>query len=192
MMARPSELAGMAANMAVFMIPFVLAGTSNMLFCKSRLLDALKIPIDNGMSIGGKRLFGANKTWKGFIGMIVFSAAWLGIFGDFVDLYFKAGNYWAMGAALGFGYVLLELPNSFIKRRLDIGPGQTGRGIGGLLFSLLDQADSVVGSAIVMALFDRVTLAEIAVFLAVGILVHLVIHKLLLLARLKNYDARPA
>jgi len=29
-----------------------------------------------------------------------------------------------VGFALGFAYVLFELPNSFIKRRLDIAPGK--------------------------------------------------------------------
>jgi len=42
-----------------------------MIFCKSSLLEAAYRPMDAGLILkDGKRLFGANKTWKGFFGMI--------------------------------------------------------------------------------------------------------------------------
>ena len=37
---------------------------------------------------------------------------------------------WAWGALLATGYLAGELPNSFVKRQLDIAPGAGGRGAG--------------------------------------------------------------
>ena len=38
-----------------------------------------------------------------------------------------------------------ELPNSFLKRRLDIAPGSRRRSAGGVALALLDQGDLVLG-----------------------------------------------
>jgi CDP-archaeol synthase len=35
------------------------------------LLDALKRPLDGGRTLGGRRLLGDNKTWRGALCMIV-------------------------------------------------------------------------------------------------------------------------
>jgi hypothetical protein len=37
------------------------------------------------------------------------------------------------------------LPDSFLKRRLDIAPGTRRRSVGGVAFALLDQGDLVLG-----------------------------------------------
>ena len=44
----------------------------------------------------------------------------------------------------GLGYVLGELPNSFMKRRLGVASGKTAAGWRGRIFLVVDQADSVV------------------------------------------------
>ena len=59
----------------ITLMPIILAGVLNMIFCKSSLLQAAYRPMDGGLVLkDGKRLFGANKTWKGFIGMIVWGS----------------------------------------------------------------------------------------------------------------------
>ena len=59
----------------ITLMPVILAGILNMIFCKSSLLEAAYRPMDGGLILkDGKRLFGANKTWKGFLGMIVWGA----------------------------------------------------------------------------------------------------------------------
>ena len=47
----------------------------------------------------------------------------------------------------GFGYALFELPNSFIKRRLGIQPGESPKRFKAL-FILMDQLDSGIGVAL--------------------------------------------
>lgn len=49
----------------------------------------------------------------------------------------------AYGALLALGFVAGELPNSFIKRQLDVAPGARRGGALGLALSLFDQADFV-------------------------------------------------
>ena len=57
----------------------VCAGATNMVFVKAHGSARLR-PIDGGVLLrDGKRLFGDNKTWKGFFGMIAITAVWLAI-----------------------------------------------------------------------------------------------------------------
>lgn len=50
-----------------------------------------------------------------------------------------------VGLLIGLGTVGGELPNSFLKRRLDIAPGARRRSPGGIALALLDQGDLVLG-----------------------------------------------
>jgi len=47
--------------------------------------------------------------------------------------------------------MLAELPNSFVKRRLEITPGQQAKGLLGALFRVLDQVDVVAGAWLALA-----------------------------------------
>ena len=171
-----------------FMIAIlVCAGASNMAFVKAPLGNALLRPIDAGILYrDGKRLFGANKTWKGFIGMIVMTALWLvaasylaAIFPGIRNLTlisFEELNFpfsaWFFGALWGLAYVLGELPNSFLKRRVDILPGENADGIKGFLFRVLDQADSVIACVLVLPLFARVTWPDAIMLIVLGSFAH--------------------
>ena len=146
--------------------PLILAGISNMVWMKLPFLSSWKTPMDAGRNWhDGRRIFGENKTWKGFIGMIGVTAFWLQIFA-LLDLQFAWAQKlsllpfqnwphmaWFYGAIWGLFYVLAELPNSFIKRRLNISAGQEGQGIMGAFFKLVDQSDSVLGCLIGMLFF---------------------------------------
>ena len=127
------------AEMYVTLLPVVIAGIANMVWCKIRAFDFLKKPIDFGKNLpDGKRIFGDNKTFKGFIGMIIFgilfSVLWGAILGcgdtlcNYNYYYRNHPNTVAynvlIGALGGFAYALFELPNSFLKRRLGITPGK--------------------------------------------------------------------
>jgi CDP-archaeol synthase len=50
-----------------------------------------------------------------------------------------------VGLLVGLGTVGGELPNSFLKRRLDIAPGQRRHSAGGMALAVLDQGDLVLG-----------------------------------------------
>ncbi len=59
------------------------------------------------------------------------------------------------GIMLGFGMTLGELPNSFMKRQLDIPPGMKKKGLAGLAFFFLDQVDLAVGIWLLMFIFIK-------------------------------------
>lgn len=112
----------------------ILAGTLHMLTCKYDLFPYLKIPVST-------RLFGENKTVRGFVVMSSCS----GIFGFF----FSFDIYTAFICfVLGLGYMLGELPNSYVKRRLNIQPGE-----GSFTSIVFDQLDSSTAISILLFVF---------------------------------------
>ena len=77
-------------------------------------------PVDFGRSfIDGKRVFGDNKSWEGILAGIIGGVA--------VGLSFYAythNPYWILyGFLMSVGTMLGDLLNSFIKRRINIRPG---------------------------------------------------------------------
>jgi CDP-archaeol synthase len=146
------------------------------------LLKGLKRPLDFGRCIGGRRLFGDNKTWRGaivmFVGVLVAAvllSLWPWYWHHLPDGIQDAGP-WIYGTLLGLGVVLGELPNSFLKRRLDIAPGTQRQSLGGALLSLYDQADFVLAIWVLLLPIWTMSVAQAAIAFAVVAAVHLVIN----------------
>ena len=59
-------------TMYVTMSSVIFGGIANMIFCKTPFYKKHNAPIDFGRTYKNKRIFGENKTWIGFLGMIVF------------------------------------------------------------------------------------------------------------------------
>jgi len=58
-----------------------------------------------------------------------------------------------LGFACGGGFMLAELPNSFLKRQLDIAPGNvSSRPALRLIFSFFDRVDSTLGTLLFASL----------------------------------------
>src|SRR5687767_15436627 len=68
----PDAAAGLDAfHCAAFvMLAFVLAGFAQTAWLRCRLSRRFHVPIDAGRSLRGKRIFGDNKTWGGFLVMV--------------------------------------------------------------------------------------------------------------------------
>ncbi len=135
----------------------------------------LKIPIH-------LQALGANKTWRGLIVMPLLTV--LGMWpAEVLDGIWNTGllvghSMLALGLALGLGYVISELPNSYVKRRMGIKPGETSDRYP-WLFSFLDQTDSAVGCIIVYALFGIGDGSLWAVLFFFGAVVHVVVNLIL-------------
>jgi hypothetical protein len=143
------------------------------------LFRSLAIPLDGGISVRGRRLFGANKTLRGAIVM------WCGVTAATLALSLW-GGWWSelpadarsagpfvLGALLGLGTVVGELPNSFLKRQLGIAPGERGGSAAGLALSLWDQADFVPVIALVLLPLWAMPLPTLAAAFAIVTVVHL-------------------
>lgn len=185
-------------KMYITMIPMIIAGILNMLFVKTPLYKRINRPIDGGRTLrDGKRIFGENKTWAGFFGMIIFGAAAQTILGlvcmgfpELCPIYSRFGNTplfnLAAGAAMGLAYVLFELPNSLVKRRLDIPSGKTVRGFKGAVFFVIDQVDSLFGVAGVFAMLFPMTVLEYFAYILLGAGTHIAINTLLYATRIRK------
>jgi CDP-2,3-bis-(O-geranylgeranyl)-sn-glycerol synthase len=119
---------------ALFLIwAFMLAGVAQVAWLASPWSRSLALPIDGGRTFRGKRVFGENKTLRGFVIMVPAAALTFPLVA--YSLSFGApgaaglwpltlSGYAALGAWAGLGFMLGELPNSFIKRQLGIPPGE--------------------------------------------------------------------
>ena len=107
------------------------------------LLTPLKRPISN-------RLFGSNKTWRGALVMFTGVLLATGVVWELMPDSIQDESWLVVGALIGAGTVLGELPNSFLKRRLGIGPGERRLTPGGIALIVYDQADFVPGIALAL------------------------------------------
>ena len=187
-------------KMYVTLMPAILAGIANMVWCKTGLLRVAMVPMDGGKCLSdGKRIFGDNKTWKGFLGYVFLNAIFMILWGalcsacgiEHLNFFYENQENTVLfnlgaGILLGLGYALFELPNSFLKRRLGVEPGKTISGFWKAFFIFLDQADSIFGCALVVWFFYDLGLGLYLLYVLVGALTHIVLNMLLYFAHLRK------
>lgn len=190
----------MVGNIYITMMPLIFAGIFNMIFTKTNLYKKNKFPIDLGKYfVDGKRLFGDNKTYIGFISMIIFCLIFQVIWGIFCKYFgFENSNELYLifdntihfnilvGVLFGFTYMICELPNSFIKRRINIVPGKTDKGLKGILFFIIDQIDSLIGVFFVLMLLNGMSLSRYFLYLFIGALTHIIINLILFCLKIRR------
>lgn len=131
-------------------VPVVIGGVLHMVVVSRNQLPALAKPIWTSA-------FGANKTWRGFVVVPVLTALGALVLWPLDRLLAEASPFyglplWQCGAVAGLGYMLAELPNSWVKRRLGIGAGELPEQ-GRVIAVAMDQLDSAIGVAIAYALW---------------------------------------
>jgi CDP-archaeol synthase len=139
-----------------------------------------KRPLDAGATFRGRRLFGDNKTWRGAAvmsaGPMAATLALLRIpaYRARLPAPLRDTNPALLGAVLGLSTVAGELPNSFLKRQLDIPPGAQRN----LALTTLDQADFVLVAWPLLLPLYRMPPREAAECFAVVAAVHVPINLL--------------
>jgi CDP-2,3-bis-(O-geranylgeranyl)-sn-glycerol synthase len=149
---------------AVFIVvTFVLAGILQTLWFRTRLSWRLAIPLDGGATLRGRRFLGQHKTLRGFVVMIPAAGVAFLILRQVLVVSHSSlgrglwqlspGSYALLGMLAGLGFMLGELPNSFLKRQLGIRPGAAPSNLAGrIVFGLLDRLDSIVGMLLALSL----------------------------------------
>ena len=185
---------------ALFLIwAFVLAGGAQVAWLTSPWSRKFAVPIDAGRTFRGKRVFGENKTLRGFVIMVPAAALAFPLVA--YSLSFGApgaaglwpltpSGYAALGAWAGLGFMLGELPNSFVKRQLGIAPGEAAlsrRTWSGQLIA--DRLDSGIGMLTAVSLAVPTTWRTWAIVLVTGPTLHWLFSVVLFRAGVK---ARPA
>ena len=119
------------------------------------ILTKGKIPLDMGYNfIDGKRLFGQNKTLRGFAGGLA-AGTLVGIL-----------QGWPLrGFLLSLGALLGDLGGAFLKRRLGMKPGAS--------LPVVDQLDFVGGAFLLVSLINPPTFTEVLLITILTPIIHL-------------------
>lgn len=164
--------------------PLLLVAIAHGFCIKYDWLSGLKKPLDLGVQFRGKRVFGDQKTWRGLVISVVFCTvgtmiqAWLqgkGYLPSWIFLLDYRKHRYVAGILLGLGMTAGELPNSFIKRQLDIPPGMRKEGLVGAAFFLFDQVDLTIGIWIFLFFLIRPSLLLVVWSFLITLVLHVAI-----------------
>ncbi len=130
-------------NLLWLALGLFIAGVIEAFLWKTSIFQLFNLPIH-------AQWFGANKKWRGLISLpiaMLISVYLLHLVEILIPavpqetILFSDFNLLEFGLLVGFVFNLSELPNSFIKRRLDIPPGDENSKI----FYFIDHMDSTYG-----------------------------------------------
>lgn len=143
------------------MFPAYVANATPVFFSKLKGGKVLDAPIDLGRKLFGVRIFGDNKTVKGFLFGTLFGVL-TGLSQYYLANAFEYSLYEALliGFLLGFGALVGDTVKSFIKRRIGVKPG-------GVL-PVLDQIDFVIGALCFVSLAVDFSLKFLVVILIIS------------------------
>jgi hypothetical protein len=166
---------------AVFLLAaFTLAGFAQTAWFAAPVSRTLAIPLDGGLRVRGRRVFGDNKTIRGFVVMVPAVAATFALLATIAEgaaqtwLWpISPASYALLGAWAGFGFMAGELPNSFLKRQLDLPPGFGARRrlLQAAQF-LADRFDSAVGMLAALSLAVEVPWLTWVYVMLIGAPIH--------------------
>ena len=182
------------------LLPLVITNIAHMVLVKRNGWSSLALPIHT-------RAFGANKTWRGvafvsLVNAVVFALINypggallaqlsegyydvlppnLSTFHGWEDILFKCFIGWIYGMA----YVLFELPNSWLKRRMGIAPGAQAQQ-GSALFTLLDKTDSALGVSLVFCVLRDFSWGDALIFFVAASALHFLFSWILYLRKIKK------
>jgi len=168
--------------------PILIAGLVHVAVITFDLAPALARPIDAGRRWRGRPVFGSNKTWRGFVVMPAATAITIAAQQSLAARFARlaaiaplargAPQAWIVGAICGTAYVLAELPNSFVKRRLGIAPGTSAPRARAAQY-VVDQLDSVVGCAVAIRTLYRIETLDAAASALLGAACHVGVERLM-------------
>lgn len=151
-----------------FLLPAGIANMSPVLF---KWIPVLKTPVDFGKTFRKKPIFGKNKTWRGLVCgtlvaiLVVYLQKLLYPYMQNYSLInYSSTSVFLLGFLLGFGALLGDLVESFIKRQRNTSPGKS--------WPPWDQIDWIIGALIFGSLLVPLSLSEIATALLLFGLLH--------------------
>lgn len=156
------------------------AGAANMApVLAARLFPSWNMPVDFGCLLGGQRLLGAHKTWRGMLAGVAAASLALALL-DLLARRFPAARRLLpdtqldapllIGAWIGLGALTGDLVKSFFKRRLGIRPGRT--------WFPFDQLDWLFSALLFAHPVAPLAPGQALSVLAVGLALHVAVHAL--------------
>lgn len=158
---------------------FVVGGACQSAWFAHPLSKRFTRPLDGGHTFRGRRIFGDNKTTRGFVVIVPATAiamAGLGTLAQRLGLAVWPAQtlvlFW-LGAVAALGLMLGELPNSFVKRQLDVEPGSPPKHrVGRVVAAVVDRLDSVVGALVGVSLVVELSWETALLCLLIGPPIH--------------------
>ncbi|MEM2955075.1 MAG: CDP-2,3-bis-(O-geranylgeranyl)-sn-glycerol synthase [Candidatus Nanoarchaeia archaeon] len=148
-----------------FILPAYFANAAPVVFAK--ILRHRNLPMDFGIKIKGKFIFGPGKTWGGFFGGLL-TGTIIGIFqGRILE-----------GFLLSVGALCGDLFGSFIKRRLNLPRGTS--------IPILDQLGFVIFALLFVSFATKILFEILVIILLMTPLLHLGMNVLAYLLKLKK------
>ena len=141
------------------------------------LFPSLAIPIDVGTRFAGAPLFGTKKTVRGLLTVAFLTA----LLAPHFALLFAgdSGRFLLSGLIVGCAYMLGELPNSFLKRRIGINEGVSETGSRGSVFMVIDHTDSVLAATLAIYFLEGASSEHLFAFFFVGTVAHVCVNILI-------------
>jgi CDP-archaeol synthase len=178
-------------------LAFVAAGLAQTAWFATPVSRRFAVPLDGGVRLRGRRVFGANKTLRGFLVMVPASSVIFLLLALAVAHPAAAGlwpltpaGYARLGACAALGFMAGELPNSFVKRQLNIEPGALAlRWWTAAVQFAIDRVDSGVGMLLAVSVAAPTPALTWPIVLAIGPAFHWAFSVLMFQLGLK---ARPA
>ena len=154
-------------------LPILISGLFFIASMKLGWLTFLNKPIDFGLKLDKAPLFGPNKNWRGAI-IYIFGGTLVTVLlhlaqpsQPWISVVFSNDPYW-LGLLVCSAYVLGELINSFIKRRLKIAPGSQGN----LIQRFFDNTDGALAMGFVLIFGYEMQLSLLLTSFAISLLIH--------------------
>lgn len=164
----------MNTYLAFILVPLILSNVLHIFWVKKNLFPRWAVPV-------WPRLFGANKTWRGFVV--------LPLLNGFFSLFLPGspfGNGFLVGFVLGLAYLLSELPNSWMKRRAGIPPGGSSAP-NTWFFALLDKTDSSLGVSLASHFIFHFSLWQTVQLFLAAVFCHVFFSWLLVIGGVKKH-----
>ncbi len=160
----------------IVVAPLIVSNTLHMLVVKKGYFTFLEKPL----WIWG---FGENKTWRGFIILPLLNGFLTWLILSLISTFHTNG--FLLGLILGLAYLVFELPNSFLKRRLGIVAGEASQKRK-WLFTTIDKLDSSIGVVLVYFLLDMIKFPMAIYLFLIALSAHFLFSYILVLIRIKK------
>ena len=157
-------------------LPAAIANSVPVVAKRYNWLVFLDKPLDMGSRMGGKRVLGDHKTWRGLI-LGVLAGMLTAVLQQQIALNnstvsslsiieWELHSPLVIGALMGFGALFGDAAKSFLKRRLNIKPGDT--------FIFFDQVDYILGALLFLSLKIPLTNLPIITIILTWTALHLI------------------
>lgn len=164
---------------------FLPAAIANMFASLSQKINFLNIPIDFNKKLGNQRIFGKNKTYRGFLFGIISAIIFLYIqkilypyTNSFCLIDYSKLNILLLGFLFGFGALFGDLVKSFFKRRLNINPSKP--------LILFDQIDWILMANIFVSFYIKLEWKIIIISILLYTIMHPLVNIIAYHLKLRN------